>query len=286
MQSVRLHDILFKVYPVQDSTNRVHPIHHQEAQPYQVASSDNQQQQQRHNPESNTHTPHVPREALSPLAEVEKQEHHRRDKRINKKIHIDKRLHLMVHIHKRQQHRNRVQPRDAINAIHKVIRIHNTDKHDITNNHSPPRIHSKHIGQVKSATHSQQMKQQPYFLSQATHIIPEAHPRHQRNPDKKPHTICRRIKHNIQKGSKPINYATPSNCNIIVRTPLVGLVNNVEPVHNPEIKQLRHNKQSKNYNVNHKISSFPSGAYGPSFTSNITVPLSSTSRVCHCPAGI
>lgn len=178
MQPVRLHDILLKADPVKDSTNRVHPIHHQEAQPDKVVSSDNQQQQQCHNPESDTHTPHIPREALSPLAEVEKQEHHRRNKRINKQIHIDKRLHLMVHIHKRQQHRNRVQPRDAINAIHKVISIHDTDKNDITNDDSPPGETTKHSRQVKSATHSQQMKQQPYLLSQTAHIIPEAHPRH------------------------------------------------------------------------------------------------------------
>lgn len=40
----------------------------------------------------------------------------------------------------------------------------------------------------------------------------------------------------------------------------------------------------KHYNT--KISSGPVVSYAPSFISRITVPLSSASTVCHCPAGM
>ena len=153
-----LHDILSQVDSMQDGAHRIHPVDQQEADPYQVARLDNQQKQERHDPESDAHAPHVSREALRPLPEVEEQEHHRCQEREDKQIQVDKRLYPAVHVHQRQQYRDRVQPRDPVNSIHEVIRVHDPYKDDVPDRDSPPREHPEHVRQVKSAGHGQQVE--------------------------------------------------------------------------------------------------------------------------------
>ena len=177
-----------------DGHHRIHPIHHQEAQPYQVTRLHDQQQQQRHNPEGAAHAAHVPRKTLRPLPKIEEEKHARRNHRVPDQVRMHKITVRQVHVLQRPQYRKAIQPRDPVDAIHKVVGIHNTDKHNITNHDGPPGIHPEDPRQVKRTTHRQQMKQQPHPLSQILHVIPEAHPRDQCDAREEPQPLRREMK--------------------------------------------------------------------------------------------
>jgi len=244
METVRLHDILFQPESMQDGHHRIHPVNHQEAEPYQVFRFDDQQQQQRHNPEGDGHATHVTGKASGSFPEVEEEEHDGCNHRVPNQVGMYKVAVRQVHILERSQYRDTVQSCNPVDAIHKVISIHNPDKHDVTNYDGPPGICPEDTSQIKSAAHCQQMEEQTYFLSQSLHIITKAHPRYQRDAREEPQSLRREMKQQEQQRRHPPDNAPTPDGDVVVRAPLVRFVDDVKPIRNPEIKKFCCNQQN------------------------------------------
>ena len=244
VKPVRLHDVLFQKEAMEYSHHRIHPVYHQEAQPYQVLRLHDQQQQQGHDPEGDGYAPHVAREAPRPLPEVEEEEHHRRQHREPYQVRMHEAAICQIHVLQRCQHRDAVETRDPIDAIHEVIGIHDADEDDVTNHDRPPGIDAEHPRQVKSAAHCQQVKQQAHPLSQAHDIVHEAHPRDQRDAREEPQPLGREMKQQVQQRRHPPDDPPTPYGNVIVRTPLVRFVYDVKPVRDPEIKKFCRKQQN------------------------------------------
>jgi len=82
------------------------------------------------------------------------------------------------------------------------------------------------------------VKQQPHPLSQGHDIIHEAHPRDQRDAREEPQPLGREMKQQVQQRRHPPDDPPTTNSDVVVRTPLVWFVNDVEPVGDTEIKKF------------------------------------------------
>jgi len=143
-----------------------------------------------------------------------------------------------IHVLQRCQHRDAVEARDPVDAIHEVIGIHDADEDNVTNHDGPPGIDAEHTRQVKSAAHGQQVKQQPHPLSQGHDIIHEAHPGDQCDAREEPQPLGREMKQQEQQRRHPPDNPPTPYGDVVVRTPLVWFVDDVEPIRDPEIKKF------------------------------------------------
>lgn len=232
-----------------DGHHRIHPIHHQEAQPYQVLRLHDQQQQQGHDPEGDGHAPHVTCEAPRPLPEIEKEEHHRRQHREPNQVRLHEAAEGHVHVLQRSQHSDAVEARDSVDAIHEVIGIHNTDEYDIPYDDRPPGIDAIHPRHVKGAAHCQQVKQQAHPLSQGNNVIHETYPRYQCYTCEEPQPLGREMEQQEQQRRHPPDYSPTPYGDVVVRAPLVWFVNDVEPIRDPEIKKFCRKQQNQNETI-------------------------------------
>jgi len=81
------------------------------------------------------------------------------------------------------------------------------------------------------------MEEQAHLLTKSVHIIPETHPRDQRDACEKPERRSSEMEQQVEQCRHPPDDAPTTYGDVVVRAPFIRFVYDVEPVRYPEINK-------------------------------------------------
>lgn len=249
MLAVRQSDVLVKHQPMDDGQHAIHAIDRQEDYPTEVFRPDNQPAYEEKQDESDAHRTDIACETLRPAAEVEETEHqHRTDDRTDE-VFLHKRHDLAIDIRQCREYHQRIAARDAVDAIHEVVGIDDS-RADNQGYDEPPPSPREQSPLPEHQCHGRELNHKPHFLRDGMHIIYKTDARHHRQRQHEPR-ILEAVGQEVSQCSEVEDDSSTSERDARVRTPLIGLVDDVALVRNAEIKQLCRKEQNKEYQIVH-----------------------------------
>ena len=265
---MRLEDVFLQHQPVQDGQYGIDSIDNEQHDPKHVLGLYYKRKDHEHNGKGDGHSTDVAGEASGRLPEIEEAEDYKTHHQNRDEIHIDE-VELMIDNGQTPQNHQRISAGNAVYAVHEIVCIDDVCTYDPGNQHCRPLAQRQNAELMEHQQHGDEMYNYSESVRNRRNVICERYCGNHGQTCHKPHVLESEASR-IDPHRKEEDDAAATQGDGLMRTTQIRLVDDVQSVRNPEIKQLQTKQQECNNDIlyhNHDILKLSSTGLGVHFSS-------------------
>lgn len=158
--------------------------------------------------------------------------------------------HGVVEIEDRSEDREGVAGGDAVDAVHEIVDVDDADADDERDDDNPPVVPVEDSELVEHEEHGGELYDEAEGVGQRVDVVGKTDDGHERETGEEP-GIAEAEESGVEPDAEQEDDASAAQDDALVRAPQIRLVDDIEPLSHPEIRQLEPHQQYKYDCVSH-----------------------------------